>query len=54
MANPMDENAQKEIEEEIRKQNVQKNMELAQDQYPEFFGQVSMLYISMEINKVEI
>jgi hypothetical protein len=38
----------------IRKENVNKNLEMAQENYPEFFGQVSMLYIQMNIQGTEI
>jgi len=50
MANPMDAEAQREIEAQIQKENIQRNLELAQDEYPEFFAQVHMLYIAMDIN----
>lgn len=53
-ADPNDLEAQKEIEEEIRKQMVEENYQLAQEQFPEFFGQITMLYISAKVNGHEI
>ena len=50
LANPFDEDAQRLIAEEIRKQNVEKNMEDAMEYHPESFGQVSMLYINCKVN----
>jgi len=50
LANPFDEDAQRLIAEEIRKQNVEKNMEIAMEYHPESFGQVSMLYINCKVN----
>ena len=37
-ADPNDEEAQKMIEEQIRKDMVMQNFQTAQDQFPEFFG----------------
>jgi len=53
-ADPNDIDAQKEIEEEIRRGLVEENYQLAQEEFPEFFGQITMLYISAKVNGVEI
>ena len=37
-ADPNDIEAQKEIEEEIRRQLVEENLQMAQENFPEFFG----------------
>jgi len=42
---------QKLIEEEIRMENVNKNLEYAQEHLPEVFASVTMLYIEMVVNK---
>jgi DNA damage-inducible protein 1 len=49
-ANPFDIEAQKAIEEEIRAENVQANMEAAIEYNPESFARVVMLYIDCEVN----
>lgn len=49
-ANPFDAESQKKIEEMIRAENVQKNMEHALEFNPEVFGTVHMLYINCEVN----
>lgn len=49
-ANPFDADAQRKIEELIREEQVQKNMEQALEINPESFGRVVMLYIDCEIN----
>ena len=53
-ADPNDIEAQKEIEEEIRKGMVEQNYQLAQEEFPEFFGSITMLYIGAKVNGVEI
>lgn len=53
-ADPNDIEIQKEIEEEIRKSMVEENYNLAQEEYPEFFGSITMLYISAKVNGHEI
>lgn len=50
LANPSGEEAQRLIAEEIRKQNVEKNMEAAMEYHPESFGKVPMLYINCKVN----
>ena len=50
-ADPNDAEAQKAIEEEIKKGLIQKNYMTAQEQFPEFFGQISMLYVDVNVNK---
>ena len=49
-ADPFDVEAQRKIEEMIRLQNVQSNMESAMEHNPEAFGSVVMLYINSEVN----
>ncbi|OMJ27990.1 DNA damage-inducible protein 1 [Smittium culicis] len=51
---PFNVEAQKRIEEEIRNQNIIRNMEDALEHNPESFGSVSMLYIDSEVNNVHI
>jgi len=47
---PMNVELQREIEEEIRLQNVERNLELAMEYTPEAFGSVYMLYVPMVVN----
>ena len=49
-ADPFDVEAQKKIEEAMRRENVQHNLEMAMDETPEVFGQVVMLYVDAEVN----
>ncbi|XP_008828237.1 protein DDI1 homolog 1 [Nannospalax galili] len=49
-SDPFDQEAQARIEEEIRQQNIEDNMNIAMEEAPESFGQVSMLYINCKVN----
>lgn len=49
-ADPNDAEAQKQIEEEIRKGLIESNYQTALENCPEFFGQVTMLYIDTQVN----
>lgn len=49
-ADPNDAEAQKQIEEEIRKGLIEANYQTALENCPEFFGQVTMLYIETKVN----
>eukprot|EP01087_Luapelamoeba_hula_P025133 TRINITY_DN9824_c0_g1_i2.p1 TRINITY_DN9824_c0_g1~~TRINITY_DN9824_c0_g1_i2.p1 ORF type:complete len:426 (+),score=76.32 TRINITY_DN9824_c0_g1_i2:142-1419(+) len=51
---PMDPAAQAKIEEAIRLENVQSNMESAVEHHPESFGRVVMLYIDCEVNSTAV
>ena len=49
-ADPNDAEAQKQIEEEIRKNMIEANMSNAMEEHPEFFAQVTMLYVDVKVN----
>ena len=49
-ADAFDVEAQKQIEEEIRQAQVNKMYEEAQESFPEFFGNITMLYINVKVN----
>lgn len=53
-ADPFDVEAQRKIEEAIRMENVQHNLEIAQEETPEVFAQVTMLYVDVEVNGTAI
>lgn len=53
-ADPNDIEAQKEIEEEIRKNMIDEQYNYVQENFPEFFGQITMLYINCKVNNHEI
>lgn len=47
---PLDVEAQRRIEENIRKENISKNMESAMEHNPESFARVVMLYVNVYVN----
>ena len=49
-ADPNDVEAQKMIEEEIRQEMIRTDYEKAMENNPEFFGNVTMLYIDTQVN----
>lgn len=53
-ADPCDPEAQQLIAEEIRKENIDANMEAAMEYIPESFGVVVMLYINCKVNGVPV
>jgi DNA damage-inducible protein 1 len=53
-ADPFDMDAQTQIAEEIRKHNVEENMESALEQLPEAFASVTMLYVDILVNDVPV
>lgn len=52
MADPFSADAQRDIEESIRKENVRENLEAALEYNPESFGSVVMLFVDCKINAV--
>eukprot|EP01102_Stenamoeba_stenopodia_P002425 TRINITY_DN1224_c0_g1_i1.p1 TRINITY_DN1224_c0_g1~~TRINITY_DN1224_c0_g1_i1.p1 ORF type:complete len:474 (+),score=149.37 TRINITY_DN1224_c0_g1_i1:117-1424(+) len=53
-ADPFDMETQKQIEEEIRMENVNANMESAIEHHPEAFSRVHMLYVDCLVNGVPV
>ncbi|VDN99625.1 unnamed protein product [Rodentolepis nana] len=49
-ADPFDPEVQRKIEELIHENNINQEMEAAVENYPETFGQVTMLYVACEVN----
>ena len=54
MDNPMDIEAQRQLEHIIQQENIQQNMNLALEHSPESFTHVTMLYINCEVNGVPV
>ena len=53
-ADPNDTEAQLKIEDMIRRKNIDENLKMAQEYLPETFLQVHMLFINIEINKLNV
>ena len=54
MKNPMDVDAQRQLERIIQQRNIQQNMNLAMEHTPESFASVTMLYVDCEVNGVPV
>ena len=54
MKNPMDVDAQRQLERIIQQRNIQQNMNLAMEHTPESFARVTMLYVDCEVNGVPV
>eukprot|EP01025_Chloroclados_australasicus_P042385 TRINITY_DN4508_c0_g1_i4.p1 TRINITY_DN4508_c0_g1~~TRINITY_DN4508_c0_g1_i4.p1 ORF type:complete len:451 (-),score=67.56 TRINITY_DN4508_c0_g1_i4:287-1639(-) len=54
MADPMDPEVQRRIEEKIHEDQIQQNYEMAMEHHPELFFRTDMLYVKMQINNVDI
>ena len=52
--NPLDIEAQKQIEEMVHNENVKENLETAQEYYPEMFTHITMLYVECQVGGVEL
>ena len=53
-ANPQDPENQRYLEERIRQQNVEQSFLEAQENFPEMFGTVVMLYIDVKVNRQRV
>lgn len=53
-SNPDDAENQRKIQEMIRQEAIQANMEAAMESMPEAFGRVVMLYVDMKVNSVPV
>ncbi|KAJ1656708.1 DNA damage-inducible protein 1 [Dispira simplex] len=53
-ADPFNPESQKKIEEMIRQQNLERNFQEALEHNPETFGNITMLYVSCEVNKCPV
>uniref|UniRef100_A0A0X3PV08 Ubiquitin-like domain-containing protein n=1 Tax=Schistocephalus solidus TaxID=70667 RepID=A0A0X3PV08_SCHSO len=49
-SDPLDPRIQERIAELIKQQNIDREMEMAMEFYPETFGEVTMLYVDVELN----
>lgn len=47
---PLNPEAQRQIEEIINKRNIENNRNMAMEYNPEFFGSITMLYIDIVVN----
>jgi DNA damage-inducible protein 1 len=54
MNNPMDIEAQRELERIIQQRNIQQNMNIAMEHMPESFASVTMLYVDCKVNDVPV